>query len=89
MRVAYLYLMCDDPRVVEVAPKHAGYWHGLDLPGYEGGPFEDRSGGLIVFECESLDDARGYISSDPFVVHGLLHTSWVKQWSVELVSVRS
>jgi hypothetical protein len=46
-------------------------------------PFEDCSGGLIVFECESLDDGRGYVSSDPFVAHRLLHVSWLKQWSVE------
>ena len=87
MRVAYLYVMRDDPRVVEVAPKHAAYWQGLGLPGYEGGPFEDRSGGLIVFECESLDEGRGYVSSDPFVAHDLLQPSWLKQWSVEHLSV--
>ena len=87
MRVAYLYLMPDDPRVAEVAPKHAAYWRGLELPGYEGRPFEDRSGGLIVFECHSLDDARGYVSSDPFVAHDVLHASWLKQWSAELVPV--
>lgn len=45
--------MRDDPGVVELAPKHAAYWQGLDLPGYEGGPFEDRSGGQIVFGCKS------------------------------------
>ena len=56
------------------------------MPGYEGGPFEDRSGGLIVVECGSLDDARGYVSSDPFVAHGLLHALWLKQWSVEHLS---
>jgi hypothetical protein len=58
MPVAYLVGDARRPRVVEVAPKHAAYWQGLDLPGYEGGPFEDRAGGLIVFGCESLDDAR-------------------------------
>lgn len=89
MRVAYLYMMRDDPRVVEVAPKHAAYWQGLDLPEYEGGPFEDRSGGLIVFDCDSLDDGRGHVSNDPFVSHGLLHASWLKQWSVEYVSVHT
>jgi hypothetical protein len=83
MGVAYRYLMRDDPRVVEVAPKYAAYWQGLGLPGYEGGPFVDRSGGLIVLECHSLDDARRYVSSDPFVAHDLLHASWLKQWSVE------
>jgi hypothetical protein len=44
MRVAYVYAMRDDPHLVDVAPQHAAYWQRLDLSGYEGGPFEDRSG---------------------------------------------
>ena len=57
MRVAYVYFMSDDPdRVRAVAPQHAAYWHSLTLPAYLGGRFADRSGGLITFEAESIDD---------------------------------
>jgi uncharacterized protein YciI len=66
-----------------VAPQHAAYWHGLRLPGYEGGPFADRSGGLITFEAESIEEAARIIASDPFVREALLETSAVKQWIPE------
>jgi hypothetical protein len=48
MRCSYIYFMKDNPdRVAAVAPQHAAYWRGLELREYVGGPFADRSGGLI------------------------------------------
>ncbi len=84
MRIAYLYLMRDDPdRVKTVAPEHAAYWRDLGLPGYVGGPFTDRSGGLITFDADSLERAEGIIAADPFVLEELLESSVVKQWMPE------
>ncbi len=81
MRIAYLYWMKDDPdRVKTVAPEHAVYWRDLGLPGYLGGPFADRSGGLIMFEADSLEAAESVIAADPFVREQLLESSVVKQW---------
>jgi uncharacterized protein YciI len=82
--IAYLYLMRDDPdRVRTVAPEHAAYWRDLGLPGYVGGPFTDRSGGLITFDADSLEQAEGIIAADPFVLEELLESSVVKQWMPE------
>jgi hypothetical protein len=54
MRFLHFYLMSDAPaRVQAVAPEHAVYWRELGLPDYLGGPFGDRSGGLITFETGS------------------------------------
>jgi len=76
--------MRDDPdRVRAVAPEHAGYWRDLGLPGYVGGPFTDRSGGLITFDADSLKQAEGIIAADPFVLEELLESSVVKQWMPE------
>ncbi len=83
MRVAYFYSLKDDPAVRDVAPKHAAYWQGLDLEGYIGGPFTDRSGGLISFEVESLDRARELVDDDPFCEANLLAECSVKEWAVE------
>jgi hypothetical protein len=81
MRFAYFYFMADDAdRVREVAPDHAAHWQDLQLDGYEGGPFADRSGGLIVFAADSADHARQLVGGDPFVRHGLLADRWLKQW---------
>jgi uncharacterized protein YciI len=84
MKFAYLYWMKDDPdRIGTVAPGHAAYWRDLGLPGYAGGPFADRSGGLITFEADSLEQAEGIIAADPFVLEELLESAVVKQWMPE------
>jgi uncharacterized protein YciI len=76
--------MKDDPdRVRTVAPEHATYWRELGLPGYVGGPFADRSGGLITFEADAFEQAEGIIAVDPFVQEQLLESSVVKQWMPE------
>jgi uncharacterized protein YciI len=82
---AYFYLMRDDAdeTVRATAPLHAAHWRHLGLDDYVGGPFEDRSGGLIIFRAESDDQADGAVSTDPFVTSGLLASSWIKRWSPE------
>jgi uncharacterized protein YciI len=48
-----------------------------------GGPFADRSGGLITFEAESIEEATRIITSGPFVTKDLLEDKWIKEWIVE------
>ena len=83
MKISYFYWMTDDDRVRTVAPEHAAYWRTLELPGYEGGPFADRSGGLITFEADSVEAAESVIAADPFVREELLADSVVKHWMPE------
>jgi hypothetical protein len=84
MRFAYLYFMKGDPdRVRAVAPEHAAYWRGLELDQYLGGPFADRSGGLITFEVGSGDAAEQLAAHDPFLREGLLENRWVNEWKIE------
>ena len=45
-RFAYLYFMTDEPdQIRATVPRHVAHWQQLRLPGYLGGPFEDRTGG--------------------------------------------
>jgi hypothetical protein len=67
-------------RVRTIAPRHAGYWRGLALRGYRGGPFADKSGGLITFDAESQEEAEELVSGDPFVQEGLLGRHWINEW---------
>ena len=84
MRFVFFYLMGDEPdRVRAIAPEHAGYWRDLGPRGYLGGPFADRSGGLIIFEVDSVQEAERVIAGDPFVREALLENSVVKQWVPE------
>lgn len=84
MRFLYLYLMRDAPdRVRAVAPKHASYWKELGLQEYLGGPFADRSGGLITFETASAEEAERLVAEDPFVRNDLLARHWVREWLID------
>jgi uncharacterized protein YciI len=80
-RFVYVYSMAVDPnRVRSVAPRHAAYWHGLRLAGYSGGPFSDRSGGLISFVADDPAAAEAAVAGDPFVREGLLERYSVNEW---------
>lgn len=80
-RFAYFYFMANDPaRVRSLAPQHTEHWHGLNLSGYTGGPFADRSGGLITFLADESAQAEAAVAEDPFVREGLIERSWLKQW---------
>lgn len=84
MRSVHLYFMRNEPeRVQEVAPQHAEYWRDLALPGYFGGPFADRSGGLITFEAESLQKAEQLVANDPFVTRDLVESRSLKEWILD------
>jgi uncharacterized protein YciI len=79
MRFLYFYLMRDAGDLVrEAAPRHAAYWHGLSL----GGPFADRSGGLITFDVPTADEAERLVADDPFVLDDLLTSWWLKEWHI-------
>jgi uncharacterized protein YciI len=83
-RFAYIYFMADDPNRVRAAvPRHVSHWRELRLRSYLGGPFEDRSGGLITFEAENEERARRAVDADPFLLEGLLTEHWLKQWTPE------
>jgi uncharacterized protein YciI len=66
-----------------IAADHAAYWRRLGLAGYQGGPFTDRSGGLITFDHDSVQEAERFASNDPFRMEGLLQEHWLKVWAVE------
>jgi uncharacterized protein YciI len=80
-RFVYFYFMKKEPaRIQSVVPAHVTYWRERNLKGYLGGPFADRSGGLITFETESLEEATSIIMNDPFVLEDLIENKWIKEW---------
>ena len=84
MRAAYFYLLRDEPRRIrDLAPRHAAHWSRAALPGYLGGPFADRTGGLITFEIPSRGEAVRLVEADPFVSDGLVDRSWLEEWRPE------
>lgn len=83
-RFAYFYFMKREPgKIRSVVPLHVEHWQQGNLKGYMGGPFADRSGGLITFEAESMEAATKIVRNDPFVLEDLLADKWIKEWTVE------
>ena len=83
-RFVYIYFMKRmSDAIREIAPRHVEYWKSRKLDGYMGGPFADRSGGVITFETASIAEAEELAQSDPFVVNGLIDSRWVKEWTPE------
>ncbi len=70
-------------RIREVAPAHVRYWQMARITDYQGGPFADRTGGLIVFAAQGLQQATDIILQDPFVVEDLIDEKWIKEWIPE------
>jgi hypothetical protein len=83
-RFSYGYEMAASPeRIRPLVARHVSYWRDLALPHYMGGPFADRSGGLIVFETGSLEEAETLVSKDPFVTGGVIGSRRLKEWLIE------
>jgi hypothetical protein len=84
VKFAFFYFMVQESEsIADAVPRHVRYWVTHRPPGYRGGPFADRSGGLIVFEASSLASADELVQNDPFVKEGLLARSWLKEWSTQ------
>jgi len=84
VRFAYFYLMRDgDERVRVAVPRHVSYWKELQLGDYAGGPFRDRTGGLITFAAPGRPQAQEIVETDPFVSEDLIESYWLKEWVPE------
>ena len=83
-RFIFFYFNRNEPeKLREVVPAHVQYWKTADLKIYAGGPFADRSGGLISFAAQSLEKAREIILRDPFMQEDLIEQKWIREWIVE------
>jgi uncharacterized protein YciI len=81
---AFFYFMVSEPKDLgRVVPEHVKHWSAHRSAGYRGGPFADRSGGLIVFEAPDLDSADAITQADPFLTQGLVAEYWLKEWKPE------
>jgi uncharacterized protein YciI len=83
-RFLYFYLNRNKPeRIRQIIPAHVQYWKAANLKGYLGGPFADRTGGLISFVASSLEEATEIVQQDPFVLEDLIDQKWIKEWVPE------
>jgi uncharacterized protein YciI len=83
-RFLYFYFNRNEPeKIRQVIPSHVQYWKTADLKEYVGGPFGDRTGGLISFSTLNIEEAMKIILQDPFVLENLIAEKWIKEWIIE------
>ena len=83
-RFVYFYFNRNEPeKIKQVVSAHVGYWKSANPNGYMGGPFADRTGGLISFVAPSLQEATDIILRDPFILEDLIAEKWIKEWTPE------
>lgn len=83
-RFLYFYFNRNEPeKIRQIVPAHVEYWKSTSPQGYMGGPFADRTGGLISFVAPNLDVATRIILDDPFILEGLIDQKWIKEWNPE------
>lgn len=68
---AILYML-DAEKNQEYRPQHLEYLAQLENQGkvIAKGPFLDGAGGLVIYQAESLEEAKELAEKDPFVVLG-------------------
>ena len=80
MSIQFLYFYIMDStkadKIKEIAKSHAAYWHSINPDSYKGGPFSDKSGGLITFKSNS------YIDAKKLNLNHVFDKKWFKEWEI-------
>jgi len=81
---ALLFGYSDPDLRARVRPAHLAYVGALHATGQvvSAGPFEDGSGGLIVYEVADEPEARALVDADPYAVEGVLEAPVLRAWKV-------
>lgn len=81
--VVLTYDAADSEPRQTVRPAHRDYLWSLANAGklLHAGPFADDSGALLVYEAESLDEAKAILAEDPFSKEGIVKGSSINEWN--------
>jgi uncharacterized protein YciI len=75
--IFFYFISASAEAIKKSAPNHAKYWADKLVMG---GPFADFSGGFVIFEASSIEDAKQIANADPFVLDGIISDSVLKEW---------
>ncbi len=88
---AIIEYLPDPAKVQAVRPEHRQYLQGLRQKGQLAiaGPFTDGSGGLLIYETASTEEAEQLLRKDPFFREGIF-VKWVlRPWNPVMGEVSS
>ena len=80
--IHYVAYTDDKEKIAAHAPDHQRYMKSLLDAGRLslGGPFADGSGGLIIYDVATKEDAEALRDQDPFAISGVFVRSEIKPW---------
>ncbi|MBY0525118.1 MAG: YciI family protein [Gemmataceae bacterium] len=80
---AIIEYIADKAKIGEIRPAHRQYLTGLKEKGQlvVCGPFTDDSGGLIVYEVASREEAEQIVQNDPFNKNGIFVSWKLRPWN--------
>jgi uncharacterized protein YciI len=72
----------DASKIAEIRPAHREYLKKLLDSGNLAisGPYTDDSGGLLVYEAETQEEAEALLRNDPFAKAGVFVTWTIRGW---------
>ena len=83
MKMLYVAILktIDPVKDAEILEEHIEYLNKHIANGniFVKGPFTDKSGGIVVFDVETMEEAKELMDNDPIVIHNT-RTYELKQW---------
>ncbi|MDT8860669.1 YciI family protein [Alkalihalobacillus sp. MEB130] len=66
-------------------PQHLEYLEKLESEGkvFAKGPFVDGAGGLVIYQANSIEEARELAEADPYIIHGV-RSLQLHEWGMAL-----
>lgn len=83
MKYAAILTIIDVEGNQRIRPAHLTYINGLRAEGKvtQAGPFADGKGGMVIYEADSLAEARALAEADPVVKEGV-RTLELREWTL-------
>jgi hypothetical protein len=74
----------DSATIARTRPSHREYLTGLQERDklVISGPFQDDTGGLLVYEADSVEEVDKMVREDPFGIHGVFVSWEIRPWNV-------
>src|SRR5690348_1598486 len=78
----------DRARIAATRPAHREYLKQVFDSGRLAisGPFADDSGGILVYEVNTAEEAEAIIRDDPFAKQGVFQSWKIQQWKVVMAN---
>ena len=78
----------DRDKTAAVRPAHREYLKQVFESGRLAisGPFTDDSGGILVYEADTPEEAESLLRNDPFAKHGVFSSWTIREWKVVMAN---